>query len=129
MWPPVLLSERPQVLQIALPIAGPVLTGAIGGWLLGISEAGYVIWTTVMILGGIGVGMEHATPRGGALRGVFGGALFAATILAVHELIGNDAKASLPHPASLIIVIFAVISTLLGLLGVRLRRRFAAPAA
>jgi hypothetical protein len=123
MWPPVLLSSRPRAAQILIPIAGPVATGAIGGVLLGVTKPGYLIFTIVMILGGITSGMEHDTPRGGALRGVAGGALFAGSILAVHELIGNAAKATLPHPGSLLIVLFAVISTGLGVLGTRLRGR------
>jgi hypothetical protein len=129
MWPPALLAGQPRALQIAVPVIGPVVTGAIGGVLLGVTKPGYLIWTLVMILGGIASGMEHDTPRGGALRGLFGGALFAATILGVHELIGNDAKATLPHPGSVLIVVFAVISAVLGVLGSRLRGRFApAPA-
>ena len=129
MWPPHLLADRPRALQIAIPILGPVLTGVIGGVLLGETEGGYLIYTTVMILGGIGSGMEHDTTRGGALRGLFGGVLFASSILATYELIGNDAQASLPHPAALLIVLFGAISTLLGIAGARLRRRFVPTAA
>jgi hypothetical protein len=125
MWPPVLLAERPRALQILVPVLGPVLAGAIGGWLLGSTKSGYLIYTTVMILGGIGAGMEHATLRGGALRGLVGGILFASSILIVWQLTGDDAQATLPHPASVLIAIVAVISACLGMLGARLRRRFA----
>lgn len=124
MWPPELLANRPRALQIAIPILGPVLTGVIGGVLLGETKGGYLIYTTIMILGGIGSGMEHDTTRGGALRGLLGGVLFASSILATWELIGNDAQATLPHPASVLILVFAAISTLLGIAGARLRRRF-----
>ena len=129
MWPPHLLAERPRALQILIPIAGPVLTGAIGGWLLSSTKGGYLIYTTVMILGGIGSGMEHDTLRGGALRGLFGGVLFASSILVVWELIGGASEATLPHPASILILIIALISCALGVLGARLRRRFVPEAA
>lgn len=120
----MLLSERPPALQVLLPVLGPVLAGALGGWLLATTQPGYIVYTTVMILGGIGAGMEHATLRGGALRGLLGGALFAASILAVWTATGDRAQASLPHPAVLLIGVFAVISAALGVLGARLRRRY-----
>ncbi len=129
MWPPHLLADRPRALQILIPIVGPVLTGAIGGWLLASTKGGYLIYTTVMILGGIGSGMEHDTLRGGALRGLFGGVLFSGSILVVWELIGGPSEATLPHPAIVLVVIIAVISTALGVLGARLRRRFVPAAA
>jgi hypothetical protein len=125
MWPPPLLASRPTHLQILIPVIGPVLVGVIGGWLLGETKAGYLIWTLVMILGGIGAGMEHDTARGGALRGLLGGVLFAGTILVTHEIIGNAALAKLPDPPILLCVVFGVISGALGLLGARLRRRTA----
>jgi hypothetical protein len=106
-----------------------VVAGAIGGWLLGETKAGYLIWTLVMILGGIGAGMEHESARGGALRGLFAGVLFAGAILVTHALIGNDALAKLPDPPILLCVLFGVISAGLGLLGAVLRRRVAGRAA
>jgi hypothetical protein len=129
MWPPRLLADRPRALQILIPIAGPVLTGAIGGWLLSSTKGGYLIYTTVMILGGIGSGMEHNTLHGGALRGFVGGVLFSGSILVVWGLIGGPSEATLPHPASILIAIIALISTALGVLGARLRRRFVPAAA
>ena len=129
MWPPHLLADRPRALQLLIPIAGPVLTGAIGGWLLSSTKGGYLIYTTVMILGGIGSGMEHDTLRGGALRGLFGGVLFSGSILVVWQLIGGPSEAALPHPASVLILVIALISTALGVLGARLRRRFVPAAA
>ncbi len=129
MWPPQLLASRPRAQQILIPIIGPVFAGAIGGWLLGTTKGGYLIYTTLMILGGILAGMEHDTLRGGALRGLVGGILFSGSILVVWKLIGDDARASLPHPASGLILIIALISTLLGMLGSRLRRRFVPTAA
>jgi len=129
MWPPHLLADRSRAQQILIPIIGPLVTGAIGGWLLSSTKGGYLIYTTVMILGGIGSGMEHDTLRGGALRGLFGGVVFSGSILVVWQLIGGASAATLPHPASLLIVLIALISTALGVLGARLRRRFVPAAA
>ena len=55
--------------------------------------------------------------------------MFAGSILVVHALIGDEPKADLPHPAALILPIFAAFSVLLGMLGARLRRRVAPAAA
>jgi hypothetical protein len=129
VWPPVLLAERPRALQIALPIVGPVLLGVFCGWLLGESKAGYLIVTTLGILGGLHAGYEHNTTRGGALRGVSGGVLFALAIAETWRLIGADAKADVPHPIELLVLIFGAISTVLGIVGAALRRRNAARAA
>lgn len=129
MWPPHLLADRPRPQQILIPIIGPVVTGAIGGWLLSSTKGGYLIYTTLMILGGIFSGMEHDTLRGGALRGLFGGVLFSSSILVAWELIGGASEATLPHPASVLILVIGVISTVLGVLGARLRRRVAPAAA
>ncbi len=106
-------------------LLGPILTGAIGGWLLGESGTGYLVFVTVMILGGIGTGMEHATIRGGALRGVLSGALFATSILVTHELLDAGLEATILDPPALIVPLYALFGTLFGMLGARLRRRFA----
>ena len=123
MWPPPLLAARPPLARVLVPVLGPVITGAIGGWLLGETKTGYLVWTLVMILGGVGAGMEHDTTRGGALRGLLGGVLFAGSILVTHELIGNEALAKLPDPPILLCVLFGTISAVLGLVGAALRRR------
>ena len=35
MWPPPLLAERPPALRVAVVLVGPIVFGAICGWLLG----------------------------------------------------------------------------------------------
>ena len=124
MLRPPLLSARPLPLRVLLVLLGPILTGALGGWLLGESATGYLVYVTVMILGGVGTGMEHAALRGGALRGLSGGTLFAGSILVTHELIGGPIVASLPSPPVLIVAIYGTAGTLFGTLGAALRRRF-----
>ena len=129
LWPPVLLADRPRWLQIGLPIAGPILLGVFCGWLLGVSGLGYLIVTTLGILGGLNAGYEHNTLRGGAIRGVTGGILFALAIAETWRLIGEDALADVPDPIELLVVLFGAISTALGLIGASLRRRHDAAAA
>ena len=124
MFRPPLLTSRPPALQVLLVLLGPLLTGAVGGWLLGESSTWYLVYVTVMIVAGVGTGMEHATRQGGALRGLSGGALFATSILVTHELIGGPMAATLPSPPVLIVAIYGAAGTLFGTLGAALRRRF-----
>jgi hypothetical protein len=104
-------------------LIGPILLGAICGWLLGVTEIGYTVLTLLAILGGLAAGYEHATLGSGALRGLWGGTLFSLTICEVHRLIGNDSLASTPKPIEIIVIVFAVISMILGLIGAALRRK------
>ena len=95
-------------------VGGPVLFGLLCGFLLGISESAYLIASILAILGGFFAGFEHAGAREGALRGVIGGTLFGSFILIGHEIHGHEAKADLPDPAVLLIVLTAAFGALLG---------------
>lgn len=123
VWPPKLLASQPRALQIAIPLVGPIATGILCGWLLEMSKIGYLIATTALILGGLGAGYEHDGLRGGALRGLWGGVLFGATIAATHAILDGEAKADVPDPVILLAVLFGAISTVLGICGAALRRR------
>jgi hypothetical protein len=122
-WPPKLFPDQSAAERFFGLIVGPVLLGAICGWLLGITEIGYTVLTLLSVLGGLAAGYEHATPRSGALRGLWGGTLFSLTICEVHRLIGNDSLARTPTPVEIIIPIFAIISMYLGFYGARARRK------
>jgi hypothetical protein len=122
-WPPKLFPEQSAAERIFGLFVGPVLLGAICGWLLGETEVGYTVLTLLSILGGLAAGYEHATLRSGALRGLWGGTLFSLTICEVHRLIDTDSLATTPKPIELIVPIFAVISMFLGLIGARARRK------
>src|SRR5439155_26550791 len=93
------------------------------GGLLGVSGGGYLTASVVGAAGGFNAGLEHADGRSGALRGVAGGTQFGAFILIAHELEGSSAKADLPHPAILLVIITAGLGALLGYLGGRTRAR------
>jgi hypothetical protein len=114
---PVLLRSREVPLQVVLAAVVPALVGAIAGWLLGINELAYVIWSVVALVGGFFAGLEHRGAKEGALRGVIGGGLFGATLLLVHQAIGDEPKADLPDPEIVLVIVTALIGTVSGALG------------
>ncbi len=63
------------------------------------------------------------------MRGVIGGTLFGSFILIGHEIHGHDAKADLPDPSILLIVITATFGAILGAIGGHFRSRAEASAA
>lgn len=123
---PPLLSSRPPAVQGVLAGVVPAAFGALVGVMLGVSEPLYLVLSVLGILGGFAAGLEHDRPAAGALRGLAGGALFGGLILIVHELTGNEAKAELPEPAILLLVITIGFGVALGALGARSRARRAA---
>lgn len=118
---PELLRERPLPLQAALVALVPALFGALVGWLLGVSEPAYVVLSLLGIGGGYFAGFEHRGAKTGAVRGIFGGSLFGASILLVHEATGAEPKAHLPHPEILLVAITTAFGVAFGALGGRKR--------
>ncbi len=118
-----LLSTHPPGLRIALVVVPAVVFGAVTGVFLGISEPVYLVLSILGVLGGLAAGFDHLGAREGAIRGLVGGTLFGAAILVAHELTGQEAKAHLPEPAVVLVVITAVLGLLLGALGGVLRAR------
>ena len=76
------------------------------------------------IVGGVGAGLDHMGARAGALRGLAAGSIFGASILIAHEIHGAEAKAELPDPPILLIVITTVLGVLFAALGGWLRERY-----
>jgi hypothetical protein len=118
---PPLLSSWPPAVRFVLVVVLPCGFGALCGVLLGHSEAAYLIVSILAIAGGFNAGLEHPDGRAGALRGVAGGTQFGAFILIAHEIEGSSAKADLPHPAILLVVVTAGLGALLGYFGGRTR--------
>jgi hypothetical protein len=108
---PPLLSSRPQETQLVLAIAVPAVFGIVTGIALGVSEPAYLLLSILGIGGGFFAGFEHRGAAEGAIRGFAGGLLFGTFIIATHVFSGMDAKAKLPHPQGLLIV----ITTLFGI--------------
>jgi hypothetical protein len=118
---PELLRERPLPVQAVAAAIVPAVFGGITGWMLGVSEAAYVVLSLLGIGGGYFAGFEHEGAKTGAVRGVLGGSLFGASILLVHEATGAEPKAHLPHPEILLVAITTAFGVGLGALGGRKR--------
>jgi hypothetical protein len=120
---PPLLSEHPRPVQVFLVVIVPALYGAITGYFLGVSETTYLVLSIIGILGGIGAGFDHVGPAAGARRGVLAGSIFGAAILIAHEIHGADAKADLPDPAILLILVTTSLAVVFAAFGGWLRGR------
>ena len=120
---PPLLHEHPRSVQVLLAVALPALYGALTGYFLGVSEATYLVLSVLGVLGGIGAGFDHVGAAAGAKRGLVAGLIFGGSILIAHEIHGADAKADLPDPAILLIVITTILGVGFGALGGWLRER------
>ena len=109
-----------------LAVVVPAVYGAITGYFLGVSEGTYLVLSLLGVLGGIGAGFDHMGAAAGAKRGLMAGTIFGSSILIAHEIHGATAKADLPHPAILLVVITALLGAAFGAIGGRLRARTAA---
>jgi hypothetical protein len=124
-----LLSEHPRGLQVLLAGAVPVLYGAVTGYFLGVSEGTYLVLSIIGVLGGVGAGFDHLGAGAGARRGVVAGLLFGGSILIAHQIHGADAKADLPDPEILLIVVTTALGAAFGACGGWLRSRATSPRA
>jgi hypothetical protein len=112
-------ADRSRNGQVALVLIVPLLFGAVVGVALGVSAALY--WA-LGILAGIGAllaGLEHPGWRGGALRGLVGGAVYGIGLLLAHEVSGAEEKVSLGEFPPALILITALLGSALGALGAR----------
>lgn len=116
-------SDLPVAVQVQLAVIGPLLFGAVVGFMLGESETGYWVLTALSVVGGIVGGLDHRQLRAAALRGLVAGVMFAAGIVAAHELSGNAALAEVPSPLILLVLIAAFAGAGLGAVGGLLRAR------
>lgn len=123
MWPPPLLETYPAPVRFVLAVVVPALFGAVTGYFLGTSEAIYVVLSVVGIVGGIGAGFDHVGAAAGAKRGLLAGGLFGAFILIAHEIHGEPAKAHLPDPEIVLVLVTAILGSAFGAIGGRLRTR------
>lgn len=123
MWPPTLLKDHPRPIQITLAVIVPAIFGAVTGYFLGVSEGTYLVLSVIGVVGGVGAGFDHLGAAAGAKRGLLAGFIFGAAILIAHEIHGATAKADLPEPAIVLIVITALLGMAFGALGGWLRGR------
>jgi hypothetical protein len=114
---PELFAQRSAGVQVITAVVVPAVFGLVTGIVLGLSEAGYLILSLLGIAGGFLAGLEHRGAEEGIVRGLTGGLLFGTFILFGHAFLGGEAKADLPHPEILLVVITTVAGGLLGALG------------
>lgn len=118
-----LLVDQPRSVQVLLAVVLPALYGALTGYFLGVSETTYLVLSILGVLGGIGAGYDHVGAAAGAKRGLVAGSIFGAAILIAHEIHGAEAKAHLPDPAILLVVITTLLGIAFASLGGWLRGR------
>jgi hypothetical protein len=119
---PVPFADRSEGQKVIIGAVIPALVGAVAGFLVGASAAGY--WV-VAVLAGVGAflsGFEHPDGWDAADRGFFGGVIYGTTLLLVHELIHNHAKVSLGSFPPFLVVVTALAGTLLAAAGGRINR-------
>ena len=126
---PPLLEQHPRWLQVLLVFVLPAVYGAVTGYLLGVSEGAYLVLSILGVVGGIGAGFDHVGAAAGAKRGVIAGSVFGAAILIAHEIHGAEAKADLPDPTILLVVLTTALAIGFAALGGWLRGRATARAA
>ena len=119
----VTFADLPAAAKFQIAILGPVLVGAICGFLLGESAPGWWIAQAAGAAGGVAGGLEHQSARPAALRGLVSGILFGLGIVAADAISGDAPQAKAPTPIGLIIPLAAVIGSGLGALGGALRAR------
>jgi hypothetical protein len=120
---PPLLLEQPRSIRVLLAVVLPALYGALTGYFLGVSEVTYLVLSALGVLGGVGAGFDHLGAAAGAKRGLIAGSIFGGSILIAHEIHGAEAKADLPKPAILLMVITTILAVGFGALGGWLRER------
>jgi hypothetical protein len=115
-------SSLPLPVRVQLAGLGPLLLGAVGGFLLGESETGYWVVQALGALGGFAGGMEHSNGREAALRGLAAGTLFGLGLVGAHALTSDPIVATAPSPLVLIVLFTAAFGTGLAALGSWVRR-------
>jgi hypothetical protein len=116
---PVPFAQRSEGQKVIIGAVIPALVGALAGFLVGASAAGYWVVALLAAVGAFLGGFEHSDGWDAADRGFFGGVIYGTTLLLVHQLIHNDAKVSLGSFPPFLVVITALAGTLLSAAGGR----------
>jgi hypothetical protein len=118
-----LLLDRPFPVQFVFAIVLPVAYGLLTGYVLGVSEVGYLVMSLLGVLGGIAAGYDHLGADQGFVRGVMGGVMFGVFILVGHSIFGQQAKAKIPDPHVVLVIITTILGALFGAWGGALRAK------
>jgi len=122
MYQPTLFRDRERPAQIVLGGVIPAIAGAIAGVLVGVSSGAYWGYGAFIAISGVIAGFEHLDGWGGADRGLVAGAIYGASLLVTHAIVGTHAKVSLGSFPPFLIVITAIAGMLLSAGGGRLAR-------
>jgi hypothetical protein len=124
---PVHFEDLPPAVQVQLATGGAFLFGMVCGFVLSEGKTGWILLQLVAAVGGFAAGLDHATPRQGALRGLVGGLLFGLGILLADAITDKAPVADVPDPLAILVVLTtffgAALGALGGLVGRRLRAR------
>lgn len=104
-------------------VLAPVVLGGVSGLLLGASAPAYWVVQVVAAIGGFFGGFEHHGWRPGLIRGVTGGLLYGAALLAVRALTGWTDTVELGGAPAVLVVITALAGAVAGALGGVMRAR------
>src|SRR5947209_10794748 len=111
---PVLMDNRPPLVQLVLLTVPAFVFGVFTGIALDLAAAAYYVMLGLALVGGVLAGLEHDGGGQGAQRGLTGGMLFGAGILAGHHLLNRRAATPLPHPEGVQLIVSAIFAVLLG---------------
>lgn len=114
---PSLLSTIPRSAQVQIAVLGPLLLGALSGFLLDTNAVGYWALQAAGTAGGVSSGMEHSGPAAGARRGLVAGVLFGSGLMGAHAISDQRTLTYVPHPLALIALASAAIGAALGGIG------------
>jgi hypothetical protein len=123
---PVHFEDLPRAVQIQLIVGGPLLFGAVCGFILSESKGGWAIVNLIAAIGGLAAGLDHAGPREGAMRGLAGGFLFGLGVVIADAITDGAPVADVPDPLGLLLILTTVFGAGLGALGGLIGRRIRA---
>jgi hypothetical protein len=114
----------PLVVRVQLELLGPLLAGAVCGFLLGINGPAFVTGTALATAAGAaGLGGVGSGGTGSRWLTFVPGTIFAIGMVAAHESSGDVAKVGMPSPLFLVIPLSALIGAAGAEAGRRLGRR------
>src|SRR5947208_15505399 len=109
-------DELPLAVRVQLAGVGPVLLGMVCGFCLHVSAGAWWVVNVAGALGGLAGGLESDGARAAVVRGVTGGVLFGAGVVAADAMAHGSRHAPVPSPIALMIIVSAAAGTTLGVL-------------
>jgi hypothetical protein len=92
----------------------PVAAGAVTGYCLGLSAWLYLLTAVIASITGIPAATQHRTLRGAIARTTVGGFAWAASVVAVFVLSGQEATYRVPDPIGWYLLLATLPATAIG---------------